>query len=295
MLRLKWPRSRKGYEFLEIRRSALEPISNVKISTRREHGYRVTEIRTALEERKTEDTLRLPADATLSERRLAERWGRSLRDYDFFPLRKSDGEIIRVIHPRGEQMHVADVLATAPDCFIEFANIEGSEARLLDFVNKFGCLDHSPPFVSYHLTQAARFEKVLSQFETDKKTGSKFWLATFEKLRPAFSRDMQILKQSILNIVPTINAGKLQVFLEPADLLNAIWLQFLLKADDLRLTHCQSCRSFMAVAASLGRSDKRFCSAACKQRDYRRREAERTSSSETTTRSRRVTNRRRIK
>ena len=46
----------------------------------------------------------------------------------------------------------------------------------------------------------------------------------------------------------------------------------------MTLAHCHSCRNFIAVAGSLGRSDKRFCSAACKQRDYRRREAEKKAS-----------------
>jgi hypothetical protein len=259
-LRLNWPRCRKGYEVLEIRREDLDAAGN----------------------------LRLPADATPAERRLVERWGRRLsKDFYFHP----DQEIVRVIQPRDEKMPIANVLATAPDCFIEFANINGSEARLLDFANKFGCLDDRfPPYVAGYLGAAARFQKVLGKFEVDKQTGSKRWLSSFEELRP---RVIESLNGSDLKIVPTIEGGEIQVLLEPPDLLTAIWLQFLLKAaNDMTLTHCDSCRNFIAVAGNLGRSDKRFCSAACKQRDYRRREAEKKASRSRATGARRVANRR---
>jgi hypothetical protein len=158
---------------------------------------------------------------------------------------------------------------------VEFANINGSEGRLLSFVNKYGCLDDRfPPFVSGYLAAAARFQKVLRQFEADTNTGSARWLSSFKRLRPK-----DIGGVSALNIEPHFDAEGLQVILVPPDLETAIWLQFLLKAaDNVRLTYCYSCRDFIAVAGSLGRSDKKFCSTACKQRDYRRRESQKKAS-----------------
>src|SRR5262249_7354203 len=156
-----------------------------------------------------------------------------------------DQETVRVIAPCDEKMPVSNVLAIAPDCFIEFANISGSEARLLEFVNKFGCLDDRfPPYVADYLSAAAQFQKVLGQFETDKQRGSKRWLSSFEELRP------RVIERSFggdLKVVPRTDAGEIQVLLEPPDLLTAIWLQFLLKAaNDMTLTHCDSCRNFIA-------------------------------------------------
>jgi hypothetical protein len=253
-LQLKWPRSRKGYEVLEIRQSAISG----------------------------------PARATVDERRLLAKW--DLRRYGFRESggRDKDGEIVhRLIFPRDENMRVADVLANSPDIFIEFANIDGSEARLLEFVNKFGCLDDRAPEVSRYLAEAARVRRVLSQFENDEKAGSHRWLSIFEKPQYEF-----LPGKGDLRAVPKLTDGKVEVFLEPPDLLRAIWLQFLLKANALTITHCHSCSSFIALAASLGRSDKRFCSTACKQRDYRRREAEKRTSRTKTAGARRIAKRR---
>jgi hypothetical protein len=215
--------------------------------------------------------VRPPADVTNAERRLLGKWGMQLEPGPD----EEPQEIARLIEPRNEKTREADVFAMGPDLFVEFANINGSEGRLLNFVNKYGCLDYQfPPFVARYLAAAARFQKVLRQFEADIETGSARWLSSFKKLRPKGFGDV-----SDLNVEPQFDAEGLQIFLVPPDLETAIWLQFLLKAaDNVRLTYCHSCRDFIAVAGSLGRSDKKFCSTACKQRDYRRRESEKRTS-----------------
>jgi hypothetical protein len=241
-LRLNWPRCRKGYEVLEIRRSAILG-GNFAV--------------------------RPSAGATATEREILANWGTHLHRYAF-----EEGEpIVRVIAPRNEVVCVKNVLANAPDLFVDFANINGSEVRLLNFVNKHGPLRHDLLLPVWSgLERAAEFQEVLGQFESEKHRGSKRWLASFDELRPS-------IDECDLKVVPKIHAGELQVWLEPPDLLNAIWVQFLLKAaNDMALTHCHSCNNFIAVAGSLGRTDKRFCSTACKQRDYRRRAAEKSSS-----------------
>ncbi len=263
-VRLKWPRCPKGYEIVEIRRSAIDW--------------------------KPDDdwNVRPPADATDAERRLLAKWGIQLEPNPG----EEDWEIARLIEPRNEKTRVADVFAMEPDLFVEFANINGSEGRLLSFVNRYGCLnDRFPPFVSSYLAAAARFQKVLRQFEADIHTGSPRWLSSFKRLRPkGFDGEND------LNVEPQFDAEGLRIFLVPPDLETAIWLQFLMKAaDNVRLTYCHSCRNFIAVAGSLGRSDKKFCSTACKQRDYRRREAEKCASHAKAVGAGRIANRRRSK
>jgi hypothetical protein len=263
-LRLNWPRCRKGYEVLEIRRSAIVR-------------------RPAIEWDEENFTSTPAADATAAERGILAKWGDHLSRYAF----EEGGQIVRVIAPRNETVCVGNVLANAPDLFVEFANINGSEVRLLNFVNKHGPLRHDSLLPVWSgLKRAAKFQEVLGQFESDKLRGSKRWLASFDDLRPSTD-------ECDLKVVPKIHAGELQVWLEPPDLLNAIWVQFLLKAaNDMALTHCHSCSNFIAVAGSLGRTDKRFCSTACKQRDYRRREVDKKASRSRATGARRVANRR---
>jgi hypothetical protein len=250
-LDLNWRKCPKGYEILEIRTS---PIDWAKS---RELGF-----------------VPPPADATPVERRLLAKWGMLLDPHN--PDPRNGGapqKIVRLIEPRTENKRISNF---AQDVFIDFANIEVSEAKLLAFTDKYGPLYYDRPLgVSGCLIHVAWFRKVLGDYKKGKHTGSKRWLESFEALRwRGFDRSKHDLA-----VVPKLDEGKIQVLLQPADLLAAIWLQFLLKAaNDLTLTHCDSCRNFMAVAASLGRSDKRFCSTACKQRDYRRREAEKKAS-----------------
>jgi hypothetical protein len=274
LLRLNWPKCRDGYEILELRRSAVDwppPVS----STADILEY-------------DDSSVPVPTDATAAERRLLAKWGVQLSPDQSVP--KELEALARVIEPRSDRMQVVNVLAIAPDLFVEFANINDSIDRLLAFLDNHGALYHSAPMqIWICLFQAKRFQKVLSQFENDKKAGSKRWLSSFEKFRPR----LPFTDSGDLKVVPKIDSGEVQVWLEPPDLLSAIWLQFLLKAaDDMTLTQCHSCSNLIAVAGSLGRSDKRFCSTACKQRDYRRREAEK-KASRSTIRAQRTATRRR--
>jgi hypothetical protein len=245
-LRLNWPKCRKGYEILEIRRAAI--------------GLRNKNFR-----------WNASSVATDHERRLMAKW-------DIGPYAFEEGEeTVRIIEPRDESKQAANVLASAPDLFVQFANINGSEEKLLNFVIRHGPLHHdSPQYVSSGLEAAAEFQEVLVEFENAERTGSKRWLSSYQK----YIREDLTLEETWpdLKVVAEISGRKAQVWLEPPNLLMAIWIQFLLKAaDDMALTHCHSCGNFIAVASSLGRSDKRFCSTACKQRDYRKREAEKSS------------------
>jgi len=61
---------------------------------------------------------------------------------------------------------------------------------------------------------------------------------------------------------------------KPRSLLGALWLQLATAAQESRsYERCSSCESWFEVAPGLGRSDKTYCSTACRMRAYRRRKA----------------------
>jgi len=67
------------------------------------------------------------------------------------------------------------------------------------------------------------------------------------------------------------------VRLSPINLIGALWLQFALAVDgNVGYAHCQSCGSWFPIASGAGRTDKRYCSDACRMRAYRQRKRQST-------------------
>ena len=68
------------------------------------------------------------------------------------------------------------------------------------------------------------------------------------------------------------NRSRLGIYLTPQDLLAAMWLQMALAVDgDKNYRQCPECQNWFEVSPSTARSDKVFCSTACRVRAYRRR------------------------
>jgi hypothetical protein len=62
--------------------------------------------------------------------------------------------------------------------------------------------------------------------------------------------------------------------IRPASLWQALWAQLVLAIDgNLNLRACVQCRKWFTLEAGKGRSDKEYCTNACRMRAYRRRKA----------------------
>jgi hypothetical protein len=60
--------------------------------------------------------------------------------------------------------------------------------------------------------------------------------------------------------------------IRPHNLIHALWAQLLLAIDgNLNLRSCVQCRKWFTLEAGRGRSDKEYCSDACRMRAYRKR------------------------
>jgi hypothetical protein len=61
----------------------------------------------------------------------------------------------------------------------------------------------------------------------------------------------------------------------PANLLNALWLQFASAiAEDSQFRECPSCGSWFAVSPERRRADAQYCREGCRVRAYKRRKKE---------------------
>jgi hypothetical protein len=74
-----------------------------------------------------------------------------------------------------------------------------------------------------------------------------------------------ILKKDPLSASP-------KLCIRPVSLQQALWAQLVLAIDgNLNLRSCVQCRKWFTLEAGRGRSDKEYCSNACRMRAYRKR------------------------
>jgi hypothetical protein len=67
-------------------------------------------------------------------------------------------------------------------------------------------------------------------------------------------------------------SGSARLCIRPRSLINALWAQFLLAIDgNVNLGACVQCRKWFTLEPGRGRSDKEYCSNACRMRAYRKR------------------------
>ena len=68
---------------------------------------------------------------------------------------------------------------------------------------------------------------------------------------------------------------RLGLYIVPEGLIGALWLQFARAVErDAKFRQCPECGTWFEVAPGRGRTDKQFCSTACRTKAYRKRQAE---------------------
>ena len=68
---------------------------------------------------------------------------------------------------------------------------------------------------------------------------------------------------------------RLGLYIVPEGLIGALWLQFARAVErDAKFRQCPECGTWFEVSPGRGRTDKQFCSTACRTKAYRKRQAE---------------------
>lgn len=204
----------------------------------------------------------IPENATDAERELISAWGIRI------DLSEDLGDVYRVLKPRSNRVSKLNVMNSRPDLFIQLANVN-DERGLIDFVNDYGPLCSGAPSVQWHLDKAQTMKRLIQKL-AEIRVKNRRNKSTFIEQKTAFLNRIQKPK---LELKYQVVDGELRLVLKPHDLLDAIRAQFLMSIEGLTITHCESCHNFMAISTQTGRSDKRFCSQACKQRNHRRKQS----------------------
>jgi hypothetical protein len=180
---------------------------------------------------------------------------------------------VRVLQPRSERTRRFDLFKANPSAFLEFAQTPPTENGIKDFADRYGgSLGPGPGqvYIDYWCSAIREMHQAVELWQKSKMTGDFRRInRCVEELfypRPVLGMPVYLLlKKDPLN-------GSASLCIRPDRLHHALWVQLLLAIDgNLNLRGCVQCRKWFTLEAGRGRSDKEYCSNACRMRAYRKR------------------------
>jgi hypothetical protein len=250
-------------------------------------GYDVVAFDQARVERAEDGgSLVLPPDATDDEWDLANRWGGLLLG----PPELSPG-VLNILRPRSERTKRFDLLQSGPSAFIEFAQTPLTPDGVKAFADRYG------PLKSQHteLQQISHFwghviegwygeirdlRKAVALWDKTKTTGNFGQIIRLVE-QGGESDFFESQLQSEVGIVVSVLLKKdplgasPRLCIRPSHLRDALWVQLAHAIDGSQsLATCVECKAWFTIPAGRGRSDKQYCSDACRMRAYRKRKGE---------------------
>ena len=212
----------------------------------------------------------LSPDATYDERYVASRWPELL----FSP------GVTKLLRPRSKRTSRVDLFEN-PLAFLEFAQTPQTEEGIKAFANRYGPLGQTG-FWSYALyawvATIREMHKAVQFWENSKTTGD------FTKLIRFFERlsfEDEEVGEDLAGVPVHLRLtkdflGKSAILcIRPTHLHRALWAQFVLAIDGkLNLGSCCECGSWFTLEGGSARSDKLYCSDACRMRAYRKRKSD---------------------
>jgi hypothetical protein len=220
----------------------------------------------------------LAPDATDVERYMANRWGRLL-------LGGSSAPVARMLRPRSERTRHFDLFQSGPSTFLEFAQAPFTTDGIKALADRYGPLRtqmaEQPCFDDYlghrifsWFSEIRELRKAVELWEQSSATGnfSKIIRTLERRSERHFQRDREVgVSVNVLLKKDPLDASA-RLCIRPTHLRDALWIQLALAIDgNLNLRACIECRSWFTLEAGRGRSDKEYCSNACRMRAYRKR------------------------
>jgi hypothetical protein len=192
--------------------------------------------------------------------------------------------VIGMLRPRSERTRRFDLFQSSPSTFLEFARIPITPEGVKAFADIYGpllsrktaqyCIDD---FFGHYLpvwgSEIRKMRKALELWDEAKTTDDFSKLIRLLERRSEFrythDREVGTGMSVLLREQPL---GIARLCIRPTHLRDALWIQLALAIDgNLNLRACIECRSWFTLEAGRGRSDKEYCSNACRMRAYRKR------------------------
>jgi hypothetical protein len=213
-----------------------------------------------------------PPNLTEDERYLLSKWGMNVVPH--VPPGFIEPEVEQLFEPQSEEVRCFDLFEETPTVFLDFANttptLEGAKA----LADRFGPLEgpRHPEFVDNWYRAIREMRQGVRAWEKAKSTGN-------------FSRIIELIAIQNRHFLRVdyrggINAciqlrkdrGQTRLCICPGTLSAALWAQLALAIDgNQNVRTCAECSNWFPLEAGTGRSDKVYCSNACRMRAYRKR------------------------
>jgi hypothetical protein len=190
----------------------------------------------------------------------------------------------RVLQPRSERTKSFDLFDRDPDAYLEFAQTPQTEDAIKAFADRYGLLLPDTPgitmnvggrFIDTWSIYIGSMRRHVELWEMSKKTGD------FSKIIRAVQRTSgreapRGVTEVDLLLKEDPSSASAKLCIRPSSLNDALWAELLLAIDGKQnLRGCVQCRKWFTLEAGRGRSDKEYCSDACRMRAYRKRKGSR--------------------
>lgn len=192
-----------------------------------------------------------------------------------------------ILEPQSEKIRRFDLFKEASSPFLEFVNTplkRGDFEAAKVLADRFGPLiGGGPQYADQWIHAAQELRRAVTKWEKAKETGDFSSIIQFvsrqgrleQKYGRIFESDVGRIDANILLREQPVDGAAL-LCIRPTTLLNALWTQLALAINGSQsLQTCVECSLWFAIEADRGRSDKEYCSDACRMRAYRKRKGER--------------------
>ena len=176
----------------------------------------------------------------------------------------------QVVSPKGNQIKRFDPIEVSPKLYLLFGNTPKTIEGILGFAGKYGLLTKGDGHETvdqwgYNITQ---MRTAISMWEQVRESNPAAFSKNYRRLCPCSENNFKHLLQE------EKPSGALRWYLEPENLLAAMWFQFAGAIDGATsFSTCTECSVWIDTVPGSNRPDKIYCSNACRMRAYRKRKA----------------------
>jgi hypothetical protein len=203
---------------------------------------------------------------------------------------------VRMLHPRSGRVKFFDLFQNSPTAFLEFAQYQPTEDRINYLADRFGPLfpdnlvappirpdgEKMPLSLQFYGRRIDEWEVFIGKMHRTVKLWNmsikegdfrRIVRAVEGNILPAPGSPVELFLKEDLS---SKRGSSPRLCIRPHSLREAVWVQFLLAIDgNVNLAACVQCRKWFTIEAGRGRSDKEYCSNACRMRAYRKRKGSR--------------------